>query len=79
MRIVDVSAFYSPLGGGVRTYVEAKLRAAPRFGHEMVVVVPGARDEIEREQGRAARLCEQQLGGLERVREQGGEVLCIVA
>ena len=29
MRIVDVSAFYSPSGGGVRTYVEAKLRAAP--------------------------------------------------
>jgi len=41
MRIVDVSAFYSPFGGGVRTYVEAKLRAAARFGHEMVVVVPG--------------------------------------
>ena len=31
MRIVDVSAFYAPAGGGVRTYVEAKLRAAPRL------------------------------------------------
>jgi alpha-1,6-mannosyltransferase len=41
MRIVDVSAFYTPVGGGVRTYVEAKLRAAGRFGHEVVVVVPG--------------------------------------
>jgi alpha-1,6-mannosyltransferase len=41
MRIVDVSAFYTPFGGGVRTYVEAKLRAAARFGHEMVVIVPG--------------------------------------
>ena len=41
MRIVDVSAFYSPLGGGVRTYVDAKLRAAPRFGHEMIVIAPG--------------------------------------
>lgn len=41
MRIVDVSAFYSPFGGGVRTYVEAKLRAAARFGHEMIVIVPG--------------------------------------
>jgi len=48
MRIVDVSAFYSPAGGGVRTYVEAKLRAAPRFGHEMVVVVPGRDDAVER-------------------------------
>ncbi|WP_081774181.1 glycosyltransferase [Sphingomonas sp. URHD0057] len=48
MRIVDVSAFYSPAGGGVRTYVEAKLRAAPRFGHEMIVVVPGRDNAVER-------------------------------
>ena len=48
MRIVDVSAFYSPEGGGVRTYVEAKLRAGPRFGHEAVIVVPGQRDCVER-------------------------------
>ncbi|HYX47808.1 MAG TPA: glycosyltransferase family 1 protein, partial [Sphingomicrobium sp.] len=41
MRIVDVSAFYSPFGGGVRTYVEAKFRAAARFGHEVVVIAPG--------------------------------------
>jgi alpha-1,6-mannosyltransferase len=41
MRIADVSAFYSPLGGGVKTYVEAKLKAAPRYGHEMIVIVPG--------------------------------------
>jgi len=48
MRIVDVSAFYSPEGGGVRTYVEAKLRAGPRFGHETIIVVPGQRDCVER-------------------------------
>jgi len=47
MRIVDVSAFYSPAGGGVRTYVEAKLKAASRFGHEIIVLVPGDRDEVE--------------------------------
>ncbi|MBV9529324.1 MAG: glycosyltransferase [Sphingomonas sp.] len=41
MRIVDVCAFYSPQGGGVRTYIEAKLRAAARFGHEMIVLAPG--------------------------------------
>src|SRR4051812_3122298 len=46
MRIVDVSAFYAPQGGGVRTYVEAKLKAARCFGHEMIVVIPGERDEI---------------------------------
>jgi alpha-1,6-mannosyltransferase len=48
MRIVDVSAFYSPFGGGVRTYVEAKLRAAARFGHEVVVIAPGHAHEVVR-------------------------------
>lgn len=47
MRIVDVCAFYSPAGGGVRTYIDAKLRAAPRFGHEMIVIAPGERDDVE--------------------------------
>ena len=46
MRIVDVCAFYSPQGGGVRTYVEAKLRAAARFGHEMIVLAPGERHSV---------------------------------
>lgn len=46
MRIVDVCAFYSPMGGGVRTYVEAKMRAAPRFGHEIIILAPGARHEV---------------------------------
>jgi alpha-1,6-mannosyltransferase len=46
MRVVDVCAFYSPSGGGVRTYIEAKLRAAPTFGHELVVVAPGKRNEV---------------------------------
>jgi len=46
MRIADVCAFYTPAGGGVRTYIEAKLRAAPRFGHEMIVIAPGERHEV---------------------------------
>lgn len=46
MRIVDVSAFYTPAGGGVRTYVEAKLRAAARFGHEMIVIAPGEDHQV---------------------------------
>ena len=48
MRIADVSAFYTPAGGGVRTYAEAKLRAAAHFGHEMILIVPGERHEVVR-------------------------------
>lgn len=49
MKIVDVCAFYTPFGGGVRTYVEQKLRIGPRLGHEIVVIAPGERyDIIER-------------------------------
>lgn len=47
MRIVDVCAFYTPAGGGVRTYVDAKLKAAARFGHEMIVLAPGEHRRIE--------------------------------
>lgn len=46
MRIADVCAFYTPAGGGVRTYVEAKLKAASRFGHEMIVIAPGERHQV---------------------------------
>jgi len=48
MRIVDVCAFYTPAGGGVRTYVDAKLKAASRLGHEIIVIAPGAREELVR-------------------------------
>jgi alpha-1,6-mannosyltransferase len=48
MRIADVSAFYTPAGGGVRTYADAKLRAAARFGHELILIVPGERHEVTR-------------------------------
>lgn len=47
MKVVDVNAFYTPNGGGVRTYVEAKLRAGAAIGHEIVVVVPGKDDRVE--------------------------------
>ena len=55
MRIVDVCAFYSPAGGGVKTYVERKLRAGAAAGHEIVVLAPGERDDI-RHFGRGARI-----------------------
>lgn len=51
MRIVDVNGFYAPKGGGVRTYVEWKLRAAARAGHHMHVIAPGPKDLIEHRAG----------------------------
>ena len=47
MRIVDVCAFYTPQGGGVRTYVNRKLAAAPAAGHELVVLAPGRENRVE--------------------------------
>lgn len=55
MRIVDVCAFYAPRGGGVKTYVERKLRAAPALGHEMIILAPGESDSVT-EIGRGGRL-----------------------
>ncbi|THD37777.1 MAG: glycosyltransferase [Sphingomonas sp.] len=46
MRILDVCAFYTPAGGGVRTYVERKLKAGPVAGHEIVILAPGAEDAV---------------------------------
>lgn len=51
MRIVDVAEFYSPQGGGVRTYVEQKLRAAAEHGHQLLVIAPGERDAMEQRCG----------------------------
>lgn len=47
MRIVDVNEFYAERGGGVRTYVGAKLRAAAEHGHFLSVIAPGPRDHRE--------------------------------
>ncbi|MCT2399555.1 glycosyltransferase [Novosphingobium mangrovi (ex Huang et al. 2023)] len=55
MKIVDVCAFYSPRGGGVRTYVEQKLRIGPQLGHEIVIVAPGDEDAVV-ERGPGARI-----------------------
>lgn len=44
MRIVDVCAFYTPHGGGVKTYLERKLEVAAQHGHEMILLAPGAED-----------------------------------
>lgn len=55
MKIVDVCAFYSPHGGGVRTYVEQKLRIGPAMGHEIVILAPGDEDAVI-ERGPGARI-----------------------
>lgn len=55
MRIVDVCAFYSPRGGGVRTYVEQKLALGPGLGHDVTILVPGNHHEVI-ERGPNARI-----------------------
>jgi len=55
VRIVDVCAFYTPHGGGVKTYVEQKLRLGPQLGHEIVILAPGDRYEVI-ERGPEARI-----------------------
>lgn len=55
MKLVDVCAFYAPKGGGVRTYVDRKLKAGAAMGHEVVVIAPGERDLVE-ERGPNARI-----------------------
>lgn len=48
MRIVDVCAFYTPHGGGVKTYVERKLRAGAAAGHEVIILAPGVGEDFTR-------------------------------
>ncbi|WP_305098331.1 glycosyltransferase [Croceibacterium aestuarii] len=55
MRIADVCAFYSPQGGGVRTYIEQKLALSGALGVDMTVIVPGDDDRLE-ERGGSARI-----------------------
>jgi len=55
MRIVDVCAFYTPHGGGVKTYVERKLRAGPAAGHEIIILVPGEKSGVQHH-GSGARI-----------------------
>ena len=45
MKIVDVCGFYTPLGGGVRTYIDQKLRIAEQLGADITILAPGVRDE----------------------------------
>lgn len=51
MRIVDVNEFYTPTGGGVRTYVDRKMRVLAELGHELIVIAPAREDAIEDRRG----------------------------
>ena len=55
MRIVDVCSFYTPHGGGVKTYIDQKLRIGPELGAEIVIIVPGE-DHAVIEHGSKARI-----------------------
>ncbi|GGO98993.1 glycosyltransferase [Stakelama pacifica] len=47
MHIVDVCGFYSPEGGGIRTYIEQKLRLAELLGQEITILAPGAKNGVQ--------------------------------
>ena len=57
MKIVDVTEFWSERGGGVRAYLTQLLREGKARGHEVAVIAPGPRDEVQSlEGGRVIRL-----------------------
>ncbi|WP_260597001.1 glycosyltransferase [Sphingomonas endolithica] len=51
MRIVDVNEFYSPTGGGVRTYIDRKMGIMADLGHELIVIAAGREDSVEERPG----------------------------
>lgn len=51
MKILDVAEHYAVEGGGVKTYIHSKLRAAQSMGHEMVIIAPGLADCTEIKHG----------------------------
>jgi len=51
MKIIDVAEFYTDQGGGVKTYINQKLKAAARLGHEMIIVAPGRKSMEEKRYG----------------------------
>ena len=51
MRIVDVNEFYTPTGGGVRTYLDRKMAIMADLGHELIVIAPGREERVEERPG----------------------------
>jgi alpha-1,6-mannosyltransferase len=63
MKIIDVCAFYTPQGGGVKTYIDRKLKIGAALGQDVVIIVPSARNHIEYhpEGGRIIHIASPQL------------------
>ncbi|KQN92539.1 glycosyl transferase family 1 [Sphingomonas sp. Leaf231] len=53
MRIIDVNEFYSPTGGGVRSYLDRKMALLSELGHQQIVIAPGREDRVEERPGGA--------------------------
>ena len=51
MKIIDVAEFYTDHGGGVKTYINQKLRAGAESGHEIVIIAPGKESREEKRFG----------------------------
>jgi alpha-1,6-mannosyltransferase len=51
MRIVDVNEFYSPTGGGVRTYIDRKMGIMSDLGHELIVIAAANKNAVEERPG----------------------------
>lgn len=51
MKVIDVAEFYADQGGGVKTYINQKLRAGKALGVDVVVIAPGDDDRIEERHG----------------------------
>lgn len=47
MRICDITQSYHAAGGGVRTYLAHKQAFLATAGHDHLILVPGARDQVE--------------------------------
>jgi alpha-1,6-mannosyltransferase len=54
-HIVDVAEFYAPLGGGVKTYIDAKFAYAAARGARLTVLAPGPEDREESRPGGSVR------------------------
>lgn len=52
VRIVDVNEFYSPTGGGVRSYIDRKFAVMAALGHELIVIAPAREDRVEHRAGK---------------------------
>lgn len=51
MRVVDVNEFYSPTGGGVRTYIDHKMTIMAELGHELIIIAPAKANSVEERPG----------------------------